>query len=893
MQLFRALAVAVLMAWCACADAQSAVAGTARQGVIELPALAPGQVVDLAGEWGFRWQEFTDPDWQALPATEFAPLVGGWNHVRAGGKTAPAREGWASYVARVNCPAGQRYAIAVPNQGTAVRVFVNGTLAGAHGEPGATRDTSRPAVQLRNPISPEFACPLRITVQVSNFHHRFGGVVRAFPLGTADALAAQRERRVVTSAVLLGAYLLTAAISLVFFVTRRKDRVPLAFGLLSAAVAVYADIAGERLLLRLLPGEWPLEPFLKLEYLSWFAAIALFGATVRTLFPQAVSRRVQRAVALACAAAGLAVLLAPARIFSHLAPAGQLLTGAVVLYAAFALLRAARTGTPGARLPLAALVVLLVTIAIDAALYYFGAPVQRFAPYGVAVFVLSPAFVLAHRVARALGAEARTRTLEENARLREDVERMSRHDLKTPLNSVLGVARILREDARLPAGHQELVGILERAGWRMLEMVNLSLGLYRMETGGYDFRPQAVNLREVVSRVMVDLHGLAESHGVGFAQASASRLEPVYVRGEELLCYSILANLVKNAVEATPAGGVVTIELHPGDPVRLAVRNPGEVPPEVAGRFFQKYATGGKAGGTGLGAYSARLMARVQEGELAMATGAGGTTLTLTLRPLTGEPPVPARRDPAAAGAPAATVAANAEFPPRTVLVVDDDEYNRLLLRRYLPSPPFAVETEPNGQAAIDHLRRDWPDYLLIDLEMPVMNGTDAVAWARRHEAQTGLPRCTVVMLSSHDEPEVAQRCLAAGADRYLTKPVSRETLMATLRELDRARPAAASLPDAARAIVQIDPELLELVPEFLQTRHQLVRDMAQALERGDREALRWAAHKSAGGLALYGFSWGAEVSRAIENEALDGDVAALAEKLEALSAHLQAVRYV
>ncbi|QJW85000.1 PAS domain-containing protein [Ramlibacter terrae] len=203
-----------------------------------------------------------------------------------------------------------------------------------------------------------------------------------------------------------------------------------------------------------------------------------------------------------------------------------------------------------------------------------------------------------HR-AVAEGLKRQNAALAENARLREDVERMSRHDLKTPLNSIIGVTRLLREDAGVPPEHRELLAITERAGYRMLEMVNLSLDLSRMELGTYDFTPQAVNLVDVVSRVLLDVQGTAEAARVQIGMERAFS-KPVYARAEELLCYSILANLVKNAVEATPAHGTVVIGIERGDPVRVWVHNAAQVAPEVAGRFFDKYATAGKAGGTGL-----------------------------------------------------------------------------------------------------------------------------------------------------------------------------------------------------------------------------------------------------------------------------------------------------
>jgi signal transduction histidine kinase/DNA-binding NarL/FixJ family response regulator len=497
------------------------------------------------------------------------------------------------------------------------------------------------------------------------------------------------------------------------------------------------------------------------------------------------------------------------------------------------------------------------------------------------------------------GLKRQNAALAENAQLREDVERMSRHDLKTPLNSIIGVARLLREDAGVAFEHRELLLIAERAGYRMLEMVNLSLDLSRMELGTYDFRPQAVNVVDVIARVVLDLQGLAQSSQVQVRMATDGGA-PVYARAEELLSYSILANLVKNAIEATPAGGAVTVRLENGDPLRVRVHNPGPVPQAVAGRFFDKYVTAGKSGGTGLGTYSARLMARVQEGDLEMRTGDTGTVLTLTLRGL-GREPLPTARAPSAAGQAALGAA---DFRPRRVLLVDDDEYNRLLLLRYLPSPPFTVESAGNGQAAIDAMNRNWPDIVLADLEMPVMNGLELVAWIRERERREGRRPCLVVMMSSNDDEVSIRRGLDAGSNRYLPKPFTREALLALLYELDLGGPttspglleatqrrAAHEATASDSAPVRIDPELRSEVPAFLESRRQLAQAMARALGAGDRVQLRTLAHRAAGGLALFGFEWAAWQCRQISAQAAEGDAQALAKEIERLLQHLRVVQ--
>ena len=356
-------------------------------------------------------------------------------------------------------------------------------------------------------------------------------------------------------------------------------------------------------------------------------------------------------------------------------------------------------------------------------------------------------------------------TLRNAVRLREEVERMSRHDLKTPLNSVIAMARLLREDRKLGREDDELLGSIERAGARILSMVNLSLDLVRMEQGSYEFRPQALDLAEVARRVAADLESQAATKSVSV------RVGPEGVHaafGEEHLCYSLFANLIKNAIEASPDGAEVSVTLEADDGARFAhIHNHGAVPASIRSRFFQKYVTSGKSGGVGLGAYSARLLARVQRGDITMRSSpAEGTTLTVRLE----------FADAAGEGASSAAAVA-----ARRVLIVDDDEFNRLVLRRFLPSPAFEVEEAVNGRAALDAARRSWPDAILLDLEMPVMDGWEFAARLRELERENGRKRCTIVALSSNDETAVVRRALAAGCDHYHVKPAPRETLLRLL----------------------------------------------------------------------------------------------------------------
>ena len=220
-------------------------------------------------------------------------------------------------------------------------------------------------------------------------------------------------------------------------------------------------------------------------------------------------------------------------------------------------------------------------------------------------------------------------------RLREDVERMTRHDLKSPLTAVLTLPQLLRREGNLTDRQDEMLGLMQHAGYRMLNMINQSLDLYRMERGVYDLSPQEVDVLPILDNIAGELHGVVEDRGLRLQVTVRGRERQAgdvfSVRGEEMLLYTMLSNLIKNAFEASPDGETVTVGLSDGATLDVAVRNAGAVPPQVRGNFFEKFATAGKKDGTGLGTYGARLIAETHGAKIAMATSEErGTTVTVS-----------------------------------------------------------------------------------------------------------------------------------------------------------------------------------------------------------------------------------------------------------------------
>ena len=226
-------------------------------------------------------------------------------------------------------------------------------------------------------------------------------------------------------------------------------------------------------------------------------------------------------------------------------------------------------------------------------------------------------------------------TIMATERLKEDVERITRHDMKAPLAGVIGVAQGLVDASNLTDDQREQLRMVEETTLQVLDMINLSNELYKIETGRFELDPKPVQVERIIRRIAdMQMRAFAAKHLCCEITTPADGGDKALLaRGDEMLSYSLFQNLIKNACEAAPAHSALSITLSAGEVVRVAIRNRGVVPESIRATFFEKFATAGKAGGTGLGTYSARLLAQAQNGQIGMETSdtEGATTVTVTL----------------------------------------------------------------------------------------------------------------------------------------------------------------------------------------------------------------------------------------------------------------------
>ncbi|MDM8515708.1 hybrid sensor histidine kinase/response regulator [Desulfobacterales bacterium HSG16] len=235
--------------------------------------------------------------------------------------------------------------------------------------------------------------------------------------------------------------------------------------------------------------------------------------------------------------------------------------------------------------------------------------------------------------------EKQNNELIEASQLREDVEQITRHDLKTPLNAVISFPRImLAKPDSFSQSDLEYLEIIEDAGLQILNMINLSLDLFKMERGRYILQPDKMDILRIIERIMIENRQIMELKKL--SQIIRINGNPVndktalfYIQGEELLCYSMMANLIKNALERSPKKEIVGIDLfEENNAAVICIHNTGCVPENIRSRFFDKYITSGKTSGSGLGTYSARLIAETHGGSIHLDTSdEKGTTVRIRI----------------------------------------------------------------------------------------------------------------------------------------------------------------------------------------------------------------------------------------------------------------------
>jgi signal transduction histidine kinase/ActR/RegA family two-component response regulator len=355
------------------------------------------------------------------------------------------------------------------------------------------------------------------------------------------------------------------------------------------------------------------------------------------------------------------------------------------------------------------------------------------------------------------------------------------HELRTPLNGIIGYAQILARDAGLNAMQQRSVAAIERSADHLLELISDVLDLAKIEASHLDLHPQPVELEKFLDALIELARMNAVQSGLRFSYEMRSEL-PATVIVDERRLRQVLHNLLGNAVRYTEIGGVTFgVSASPvGDGhcvLQFSVEDTGigiarDQIEKIFDRFLQLKESVRRGEGSGLGLTIARRLARAMGGEISVRSEPGrGSCFTVEL-------PVMVAAQRAAPAEASVTAVAGYRGPRRRLLLVDDHEDNREILRGLLTPLGFEIDAAGDGPSAVEAAVRRRPDAVLLDLVMPGINGFETLSLLRQRPGLLDVP-VIAVSASVFDQTRAAAN--AAGFAGFLPKPVRFEALLQTL----------------------------------------------------------------------------------------------------------------
>jgi signal transduction histidine kinase/ActR/RegA family two-component response regulator len=406
----------------------------------------------------------------------------------------------------------------------------------------------------------------------------------------------------------------------------------------------------------------------------------------------------------------------------------------------------------------------------------------------IALTVGAIMLVVAALAVRRVGVEALKREESANSAKSTFLATMS-HEIRTPLNGVLGMAQAMAGD-ELSDRQRDRLSVIHRSGEALLAILNDVLDLSKIEAGKLELEQLEFELADVARGAYSAFTALANKKGLSFAldiEGARGR----YI-GDPTRLRQILYNLISNALKFTEQGEIRVTAARQGEILEFSVKDTGVgIAPESLTKLFAKFdqldsSTTRRFGGTGLGLAICRELAQLMAGEISVQSEYGlGSTFTLR---------VPLRwvGEEKAVAAPMTPVDERPEIALR-VLAAEDNAVNQLVLKTLLHQMGVDPTVVENGQLAVEAWEAGEWDVVLMDIQMPVMDGLTATAAIRNREADTGRPRTPIVALTANAMSHQVEQYITAGMDGHVAKPIQAIQLFEALTAVSEGQVAEAA----------------------------------------------------------------------------------------------------
>src|SRR5476651_1564283 len=488
---------------------------------------------------------------------------------------------------------------------------------------------------------------------------------------------------------------------------------------------------------------------------------------------------------------------------------------------------------------------------------------------------------------------------ESASRTKSDFLASMSHEIRTPMNAIMGIADLLAKTALSPE-QDKYVQIFRRAGDNLLNLINDILDLSKVEASQLELEQTGFSLNDLLEKVTEMVAVRADEKGLALVCEIAPNV-PTDLVGDPTRLRQVLLNLLGNAIKFTESGEVslrVALDTNSSVPtaLRFTVSDTGiGIPSEKLGQVFERFtqadsSTTRRFGGSGLGLTISKRLVELMGGRIWAESRVGeGSVFAFA---------VPFEIWAAANRPTAAAVGTGPEAPLQElcILLAEDSADNCTITLAYLEDTPYRVEIAETGAIACEKFTAGHYDLVLMDRQMPVMDGLTATRTIRAWEQANDRPPTPIIALTASALKGDREMCLAAGCTAFLTKPIKQEVLLQAIKDRSIGAPLSSKEESSPvdTILVRANPKLAGRIPAYLQNCRQNGIAMLDALDRVDFETVKYLGHQMRGSGNAFGFQpitdIGAELQQAAESADADasrkwvGELSSYLDRVETIS---------
>ncbi|RNC85975.1 MAG: response regulator [Balneola sp.] len=735
--------------------------------------------IPLSGEWQFFWNELLEPGAPISTIPELVPMPQLWTN-----NDAYPSFGFATYRLKILLPDNYpELAVHMPDVYTSYALYVNDELISENGKVGTTKEEFSPFwLPLTESIGPFDKQEIDITLHIANFEHRKGGIKDPLILGSSEQLKKNHQTELGYDFLLTGSLIMAALFFFALFFFGRDDKTILYFSLY-CLVYSYRVVGTDSYSIHFLFTDLPWLLTVKIEYLALYLSCIFFGLYVKHLYPEDGIKYVIDAFTAVFSIFSLGSLLLPAIYFTSTINLFFVILCFYVLYVSFVMVKATINKRPGSNFAFSSVILLLFIFVVDS-LDYFVVMEEKlvisFISY-IAFFFLQ-SLTLSYQFSNTL--KVAKEEAESASIAKTHFLSTMGHELRTPLNAVIGFSELLLE-SKSNTEKTDYAKTIKKSGENLLSIINNILDFTKLESSDIELDYAPTHIPTMLAETVKVLGSLTDPKKVKLSFRFDDSLSD-YIETDEARLKQILINLIGNAIKFTDQGEIsvqvtTTESISEKNQILFIVKDTGIGVPEnkmslLFDRFSQINADRNrKYGGTGLGLAISKRLIEGLGGRIWVQSKVGvGTTFyfTITPRPVSKKilTELKAQETKAILEQPREDI---------SILVVEDNPINQKVAQKVLERLGFNSDLASNGFEAVEKVQEKQYNLVLMDMEMPEMDGIEATEHIIKLGDKAWNP--LIIAITANVSAEDRVRCFEAGMRDFISKPITLSSMETTL----------------------------------------------------------------------------------------------------------------